>query len=165
MPTSNSIPELLFIRASAEYKENKLADAINSYDQIITYYDGSIFASKSKVELGIIEINRKNYENAINLLKEAAENRLDDIGAQAQYYLGVALFDQEKTTDAITAFVRVRSIYAAYDEWYTKSLLKLGDCYVKLNEKSQAREMYRAVLARHRTGEYAQEANRKLNRL
>lgn len=165
MPTSNSIPELLFIRASAEYKENKLADAINSYDQIITYYDGSIFASKSKVELGIIEINRKNYENAINLLKEAAENRLDDIGAQAQYYLGVALFDQEKTTDAVTAFVRVRSIFAAYDEWYTKSLLKLGDCYVKLNDKRQAREMYRAVLARHRTGEYAQEANRKMNRL
>lgn len=165
MPTSNRLPELLFLRASAEVKDNKLANAFSTYEQIINYYDGSVFAAKSKVELGILEIERKNYENAMNLLKEAAENRLDDIGAQAQYYYGVALFNQEKINDAITAFVRVRSIFAAYDEWYTKSLLKLGDCYVKINDKKQARDMYRAVIARHRTGEYAQEANRKINRL
>jgi len=164
-PTSNRVPELLYLRGTAEVKDNNLKAAYSTFEQIITYYEGNIFAAKSKVELGILELNKGNYENAIQLLKEAAENRIDDIGAQAQYYYGLALFNQNKINEAITAFVRVRSIFAAYDEWYTKSLLRLGDCYVKLNDKKLAREMYRAVLIRHPKGEYAIEANKKLKQL
>lgn len=165
VPTSNRLPELLYLRALAEINDNKIKEAYSTFEQIITYYEGNIFAAKSKVELGILELNRNNYENAMQLLKEAAENRLDDIGAQAQYYYGLALFNQNKITEAITAFVRVRSVFAAYDEWYTKSLLRLGDCYIKLNDKKLAREMYRAVISRHPKSEYATEANKKLKQL
>jgi len=165
MPTSNRVPELLYLRGVAEIKDNNLKAAYSTFEQIITYYEGNIFAAKSKVELGILELNKGNYENAIQLLKEAAENRIDDIGAQAQYYYGLALFNQNKINEAISAFVRVRSIFSAYDEWYTKSLLRLGDCYVKLNDKKLAREMYKAVLIRHPKGEYAIEANKKLKQL
>ncbi|MCX7797334.1 MAG: tetratricopeptide repeat protein [Melioribacter sp.] len=165
LPTSNRVPELLYLRGLAEVKDNNIKDAYNTFEQIIMYYEGNIFASKAKVELGKLEIDRGNYENAIKFLKETAENRLDDIGAQAQYYYGLALFNQNKINEAITAFVRVRSIFSAYDEWYTKSLLRLGDCYVKLNDKKLAREMYRAVLIRHPKGEYANEANKKLKQL
>lgn len=165
MPTSNRVPELLFLKGSAEVKNNQLQDAYQTFDQIIKYYDTSIFSAKAKIELGIMELNRNNFENAQLLLKEVGEKRTDDIGAQAQYYYGVTLFNQEKITDAIMAFVRVRSVFSGFDEWYTKSLLKLGDCYVKMKDKKQAREMYRAVVDRHRTGELAQEAKRKLNQL
>lgn len=165
VPTSNRLPELLYLKAKAEVNDNKINGAYSTFEQIINYYEGNIFAAKAKVELGILELNRNNYENALQLLKEVAQNRLDDIGAQAQYYYGLALFNQNKIADAITAFVRVRSIFSAYDEWYTKSLLRLGDCYVKLNDKKLAREMYRAVISRHRTGEFAIEANKKLKQL
>lgn len=165
VPTSNRVPELLYLRGIAEEKNNNLKEAFSTFEQIIMYYEGNIFAAKAKVELGILELNRGNYENAMKLLKETSENRLDDIGAQAQYYYGLALFNQNKINEAISAFVRVRSIFSAYDEWYTKSLLRLGDCYVKLNDKKLAREMYRAVLLRHPKGEYAIEANKKLKQL
>ena len=134
-------------------------------DQIIKYYDSSIFSAKAKIELGLLELNRKSFENADMFFKELGEKRTDDIGAQAQYYYGVSLFEQNKMTDAITALVRVRSVFSGFDEWYTKSLLKLGDCYVELRDKKQAREMYRAVIERHKTGELTQEAKRKLNKL
>ncbi len=110
-------------------------------------------------------MQQNNYEEAQSLLKKVGEKRTDDIGAQAQYYYGVLLFNQNKIEDAISALVRVRSVYGAYDEWYSKSLLKLGDCYVKLKDKKQAREMYRAVLSKHPTGELATEAKRKMNQL
>jgi TolA-binding protein len=164
-PTSNRIPELLYLRAVAEIKSEFLDDAYKTLDQIITYYDGSIFAAKSKIELSLLEINKKNFDNALILLKELAEKRLDDIGARAQYLIGLTYYEQNNFNDAIIAFVRVRSVYSSYDEWFTKSLLKLGDCYLKLNDKQQAREMYRAVINRHKTGELAQEANRKLKQL
>lgn len=164
-PTSNQIPELLYLKSVAEIKSERIEDAYKTLDQIISYYEGSVFSAKAKIELSILEINRKNFDNALILLRELAEKRLDDIGAQAQYYIGFIYYEQNNFNDAITALVRVRSVYAGFDEWFTKSLLKLGDCYLKLDNKQQAREMYRAVVNRHKTGEFAQEANRKLKLL
>lgn len=164
-PTSNRIPELLFMKSKTLISDNNVNDAYTTLEQIITYYEGTVFAAKSKLELAKLESSRKNYENALMLLQEIAEKRLDDIGAEAQYVIGLIYFDQNKYDEAITAFVRVRSVYSAYDEWFTQSLLKLGDCYLKLKDKKQARDMYRAVLNRHNTGVFAKEAKRKLNQL
>ncbi len=165
VPTSNRVAELLYLQGINEVKDNKTKEASATFEQIINYYEGSIFVAKSKVEWGMLLLQQKNYDGAQVLLKDVGENRTDDIGAQAQYYYGVLLFNQNKIEDAISALVRVRSVYAAYDEWYSKSLLKLGDCYVKLKDTKQAREMYRAVLAKHPTGELATEAKRKMNQL
>ena len=165
VPTSNRVPELLFQQGTNLVKDNKITEASLIFDQIITYYEGSIFASKAKVELGVIELQNNNYENEQAYFKEVSEKRTDDIGAEAQYYCGVLLYNQNKIEDAITSLVRVRSVFAAYDEWYTKSLLKLGDCYVKLKDKKQAREMFRTVLSRHDSGEFADEAKKKMKQL
>jgi len=163
--SSDKLPEILYMKGTAQVKNNNIPEAYDTFNQVITYYEGTIFAAKSKLELGILELGNSNYENAQMLLKEVSEKRKDDIGAKAQYYYGISLFQQDKITDAISAFVRVRSIFSAYDEWYTKSLLMLGDCYVKLKDINQAREMYKAVLSRHSRGELAQEARTKLRKL
>ncbi len=165
LPTSNRLPEILFLKGTTQVSNKNIADAYNTFNKVITYYDGTIFAAKSKIELGVLELDKGNYESAQQLLKDLSENRKDDLGAEAQYYYGVSLFKQDRITDAVSAFVRVRSVFSAYDEWYTKSLMMLGDCYVKLKDFKQAREMYKAVLSRHKTGEVAQEAKRKLRRL
>ena len=73
--------------------------------------------------------------------------------------------EQDKIVDAISAFVRVRSVFSGYDEWYTKSLLKLGDCYTKLNDKAKAKEMYQAVVKRHPQDELGKEARDKIKKL
>ena len=165
LPLSNRIPEILYEKAFAQVKADDKPGAYETYDHIISYYDGSIFASKSKIELGVLELERKAYANAEILFKEVTESQLDDIGAEAGYYYGLTLFEQGKFNDAISVFVRIRSIFSAYDEWYSKSLLKLGDCYVQLGDKSKAREMYKAVLQRHQRDDIGKEANIKLKRL
>lgn len=163
--TSNRIPELLFIKGSIENKSNKIDDAVLTFEQIATYYNGSLYSAKAKVELGKIEIARNNFEKAQNFLRDVAENRLDDIGAEAQYYYGISFYNQNKIEEAITQFVRTRSVFSAYDEWYTKSLLRLGDCFIKLKDKKQAREMFRAVLIRHTNDTFADEAKKKMKGL
>ena len=165
MPDSKRVPELLFSKGMIQKKKGEIKLAYDSFDEIITYYVETIFAAKAKIELALLEIERKDYANAGILLRELGENRTDDIGAQAQYYYGLSLFEQGKTTDAISALVRVRSVFAGYDEWYSKSLLKLGDCYSKLNDKNNARDMYRAVIQRHKNDELGKEANQKLEKL
>jgi TolA-binding protein len=164
-PSSNRVAELLYLQGIYLEKDNKQTEAYSIFDRIINNYEGSLFVAKAKVELGIIELQRNNYEKAQSYLKEVGENRLDDIGAQAQYLYGLSLFDQNRMDEAISAFVRVRSVFVAFDEWYTKSLLKLGDCYVKMKDNKQARELYKAVLSRHQNDEYSKEAKKKLNQL
>lgn len=163
--TSNQVAELLFVKGENESKAKRSSEAASTFEQIAGYYEGTIFAAKAKVELGKFEIENKNYSKAQEYLREISEKRLDDVGAQAQFYLGVSLFNQGNYNDAVTAFVRTRSIFSGYDEWYTKALLMLGDCFIKLEDKAQAKEMYRSVLSRHPEGEYAAEAKRKLRGL
>jgi len=113
----------------------------------------------------LIDLSAKRYQNAEHYFRELSEKLTDDIGAKAQYYLGETLFEQNNLTDAISAFVRVNTVYPKYDEWVTKSFMKLGDSFVKMKDKKKARQMYREVLNRHSKGEIAIEARKKLRRI
>lgn len=159
------MPEVLYQKALAQIELNQLPAAYESFEEIIMYYKGSIFADKSIIELGILEMSRSEYARAEELFMTLGETRLDDIGAQAQFLYGVVLFDQDKINDAIAAFVRVRSVFSNYGLWYSRSLIKLGDCYTKLNDKRKAGEMYRAVIKNHPSDKLGAEARKKLNRL
>ena len=127
--------------------------------------DGSLFSHKAEIELAVLELERSNYESSLYLLKDVVNNRKDDIAAKAQYFIGANYFEQKKLPEAITELIKVRSMYSAYDEWYTKSLLLLGDCYVNIDDKPNASEMYKSVLKRHRNNAIAKEAKEKLNKL
>ncbi len=161
----DKIAELLFMKGMAEKANEDTAAVYETLNQILTYHEGTIFADQSKIELGILEGARGNFESAESLFRELAQKRLDDIGAEAQYLYGSALLEQKKYREAITAFVRVRSVYSNYDEYYTLSLLKLGDAYAALEDKAQASEMYKAVIKRHPKDEFGAEANKKLKEL
>ncbi|MCK5455807.1 MAG: tetratricopeptide repeat protein, partial [Melioribacteraceae bacterium] len=157
--------EVLFLKGIANINANNKDEAYKSFDEIIKYYDKTLFSDKAKIEIGILEIENNRALNSEQLFSEVAENRSDDIGAKAQYYLGVARYDQRKYDVAISALVRVRTVFASYDEWYTKSLLTLGDSYHKLNDKTNARKMYKAVIKNHPRDKYGKEARRKLKKV
>ena len=157
--------EILFLQGIANINADKKDEAYKSFNEIIKYYDKTLFSDKAKIEIGILEIENNRASNSEQLFIEVAENRSDDIGAKAQYYLGVARYEQKKYDGAISALVRVRTVFATYDEWFTKSLLKLGDSYHKLKDKANARKMYKAVIKKHPRDEYGKEARRKLNKV
>ena len=87
------------------------------------------------------------------------------MGAKSQYYLGQSLYDQGKYNEAITSLVRVRTVYSRYEEWLMRSYLLLGDCYVKLNDKRNAAEMYRAVVTKYSGTPIGDEAQQKLRKV
>ena len=99
------------------------------------------------------------------LFNDVVNNRKDDLAAKAQYFIGLNYYEQDRMPETITELIKVRSLYSAYDEWYSRALMLLGDSYVKINDKENAAEMYKAVLKRHRNDELASEAKSKLARL
>lgn len=162
---SSRAAEIAFMLGTTFVNAGDVSSAYDAFNDVITYYDRTIFAEKAKLELGLIDLSAKRYQNAEHYFRELSEKLTDDIGAKAQYYLGEALFEQNNLTDAISAFVRVNTVYPKYDEWVTKSFMKLGDSFVKMKDKKKARQMYREVLNRHSKGKIATEARKKLRRI
>ena len=159
------ITEIKFIKAQSFIEQGNIGEAYAVLNEIVDLRDGSLFYHKAEIELGVLELSRGNYESSLFLLEDVIKNRQDDIAAQAQYYIGLNYFEQERMPEAITELIKVRSLYSAFDEWYTKSLILLGDSYVKINDKANAAEMYKAVLKRHKNTPIAKEVNEKLKQL
>ncbi|MCH7827467.1 MAG: tetratricopeptide repeat protein, partial [Bacteroidetes bacterium] len=157
--------EIAFMLGATFVNAGDVSSAYDAFNDVITYYIRTIFAEKSKLELGLIDLSAKRYQNAEYYFRDLSENRTDDIGAKAQYYLGETLFEENNLTDAISALVRVNTVFPKYDEWVTKSFMKLGDSFVKMKDKKKARRMYRKVLNRHNKGKIATVARKKLRRI
>lgn len=162
---SPKLAEIKFMKALTLINLNDFAKAGAVFNDVIQNYDGTIFADKSKLEMGILSITTEQYEDAAFYLKLLIDKRTDDIGAKAAYYLGYSLFEQKKYNEAIINLDKVRVSFSNYDEWVTKSLLLLGDCYARIKDVVKAKEMYRAVISKHRADAYGQDAQNKLQEL
>jgi TolA-binding protein len=162
---SPKLPEILFNKGMTLINKNDISTAYEVLLELAQDHKGSIFAEKAKFEMGLLELAAGNFENADFYFKNLSETKSDDLGAKSQYYYGLSLFEQEKFDEAVVALERVRLVFSAFDEWLTKSYLKLGECYTKLEEFDKAKEMYRAVLTKHRGNEFGQEAQNKLREL
>ncbi len=165
LANSTHIAEILFMKAAALVSKGDVDKAYEVFEEIVQYHGETVFADRSKFEIGLIEYSAKRYDNAILYLRSISDSRTDEIGAKAQYYLGMSLFEQGKTNEAISAFVRVRTIYSYYDEWLSRSTLSLGDCYSRLKDLDKAKQFYREVLAKHRGDELGKIAQKKLREI
>ena len=162
---TQSRAEFLYWKAVTLSDKGDVASAYDVYDEIVQYYDGSIFADKARLDLGTVEMNAKRFTNAIKYFQSLATKRTDDLGASAQYNLGVLYQTQSKANESITAFVRVLNSFQAHDEWVTKANLRLGDIYAKMKDNRRAKEMYKAVMDKHPDDDYGKEAQQKTRRL
>jgi TolA-binding protein len=162
---SPRLPEVLFIKGTAYIKADNMQKAYGTFEELAMYHREDIFADRAKFEMGVIDMATGGYEIADKHFLEVAEKRTDDLGARSQYHYGLSLFDQGKFSDAISALVRVRTVYSQYEPWLSRSYLLLGDCYVKLNDKRQAEEIYRIVVTKHKGNELGEEARQKISKL
>jgi TolA-binding protein len=162
---SSDIPEILYMKGLTYINADSLQQAYEVFSDVSYYYRETIFADKSKFESGLIDLAAGRFENSDNNFLELAEKRNDELGAKGQYYYGLSLYEQGKYTDAISALVRVRTVFSMYDEWLTKSYMVLGDCYVKLDDNRKAEEMYRIVISKHKNDSYGKEARKKVREL
>lgn len=162
---SSRKPEFLLNKGLTLIKMERYEEAYEVFEEVSMYHPGTIFADKSRIELGLISLATGNYETADGYFRTLAKSRSDDIGAKAQYYLGVSLFEQNKFREAEVELQKVRSSFATYDEWLTKSLMLRGEIYEKLEQFEDAKNMYRAVLSKHGGDVYGKEAQEKLRKL
>lgn len=162
---SPGIPEIIYMKGLTYVKTDSLSEAYKMFYDVSQYHKQSVFADKSKFEMGLIDLAAGRYEKSQEHFLSVAEDRTDELGAKSQYHYGLSLFEEGKTTDAISAFVRVRTVFSNYDEWLTKSYMSLGECYIKLNDKRKAEEMFMQVIVKHKSDTFGNEARERIRQL
>jgi tetratricopeptide (TPR) repeat protein len=163
------LPELLYLKALAYDNKGDVGSAYDQYEEVASFFGSTVFADKAKVRLGVIEMEAGRYDDAATRFMEVSRDREDDLGAEAQYYQGVALAKKGSHRAAITAFVRVFNAYPRYDEWNAKAYVGVGDGYKALGDVEQARAMYQEAIDRFGGDELYEEtvneAKEKLRKL
>jgi TolA-binding protein len=139
--------------------------ARTQFETLAKKYLESIYAAKSKVHIARIYRNEGKSSEALAILNDVARSRTDEIGAEAQFDLGVTQQLARQYEDAIAAFLRVRYVFPSAEEWVARSYLRLGECYKATKQVEKARSAYEAVLKSHGNDEFGKEAEQKLKEL
>jgi len=86
--------------------------------------------------LGVIEYNKKNYEKAVPLLKQAAQANTDH--AQALRFYGLSLFRTKAFREALGMLRKAVDLEPEDKE----SLFAMGECYFELGQQEQALKIF-----------------------
>ncbi len=137
------------VKAEAGYRLGVLyedrgnaAEASSRYEAVIRAYPREYYADAARVRLATLMASAGRIPKGLDLAGTVASGRTDDLGAQAQYVVGVLLSEQKEWTKAVEAFLRIRYVFPSVEEWIARGYVGLGEAYEHLNQLKNARTAY-----------------------
>ena len=141
--------------------------AMNNIDQAETHYEKALERNSdyapARVGLGKVALQKQNYQEAKDLFALVAEANTTDVGAEAQYLLGVVEQQQGNFKAAVKAYSNVSVLYEAYNEWVAKALLGRAESYIQMGQQAEARSTLNTLVEEYAGTPEAKEAQRLLN--
>ncbi len=141
--------------------------AMGNVDQAGQQYQAALDNNQNyapaRVGMAKVAVRKENYQQADNLLSQVAESNTTEIGAEAQYLLGLVNQRQGNYEAAVKAYSNVSVLYQAFDEWVAKSLLDQARCYIQMGQRGEARSALNTLVEDYPDMPEAQEAQRLLN--
>jgi TolA-binding protein len=106
------------------------------------------------------------YDSALVHFNSLAK-RIDNpnIAAEAQYRIGELWLKQKEYDNAITAFLGVREQFSSIEDWFSLSLLGLGDCYETIKNYDAAKEVFQTLTTLRPDDDYGKSASARLKRI
>ena len=79
--------------------------------------------------------------------------------------MGLAYQVQQKLSDAIINYMRIRYVFPAAAQWIAKAYINLGECYEKTSQIAKAKEAYTFVVKQNKFPDLVAAAEKKLKTL
>ncbi len=87
------------------------------------------------------------------------------LAAECYYRIGELYLTEKNYAKAAENFELVKSKFDGIEDWYTLSLINLGECYEKLGEQAKAKEVYQTIIILHPSDDYGKSAQSRLKRI
>lgn len=110
-------------------------------------------------------MKQKRYADAIAQLTATTTVSQGKEGAEAQYLIGVILYEQKDYQSSINALIDVKKKYENYPEWIYPAFLLLAENYIQLDNTFQAKETLKSIVENADDPTVTAKAQAKLDEL
>jgi tol-pal system protein YbgF len=151
MPAEQSEAETGFETSQTQAPADAVATAPSDRTTTAPAWKSDSYSSRYQEALQAYRAKRlgESIQKFESLLAENAKNSLAD---NCQYWIGEAYYDQGQYNQAILSFEKVFSYPNSNKD--DSAQLKLGLCYVKLNDQTKAREEFQKLINNYPSSEY-----------
>ncbi|MBK9250070.1 MAG: tetratricopeptide repeat protein [Ignavibacteria bacterium] len=166
-PANPAAAEAGFERAQINFTKGDTVKALALYREIATEFKNNEYADQSRYRLGMYLRNKGLADSAraeLAILAARAEEN-PPLAAEAAFRIDESWLREKKYDSAIVAFKIVREKFSGVEDWYTLSMIGLGECYEQAKEFDAAREIYQTILNLRPTDDFGKTAQSRLKRL
>ncbi len=165
-PKDQNAAQAGFERAVIKYSIGDTVAAMNIYRTIADTYPNLDHGLQSRWKIAMYLRSKRMNDSARMEFEILADNKYNlEIAAEAQYRIGELHFREEEYDKAIFAFRKYCDNFQEFTEWYSLSLMNLGECYEKIEDYNTAIETYQSLEALDPESDFGKTANRRIKRL
>ncbi len=140
--------------------------AIAYFEDIADRYPATEYGDQSRYQVAMYYRKNKQWDSARYHFASLAErNDNPGLAAEALYRIGEIYIRDKQIEQALPYLRKVREELAGAEDWYTLSLLALGECYEALKQPDQAKDVYQVIAGLRPDDDYGKAAAARLKRL
>jgi len=111
-PNSEYIEEAYFLLGDSYHTKNRIKEAIQTYESLLSRFPDSTFAPQAQYNVGDALFRLKRYEDALHAYQRVIQGYEDrEISAQAQYAIGSCYKELEDLDNAVASYLSVINDY------------------------------------------------------
>ncbi|TNE36246.1 tetratricopeptide repeat protein, partial [bacterium] len=165
-PDKQTAPRAVFERALINFTLGDTAFGLKMYDYAVRKYPGDEYSDESAYRLANyykrLDSNARSREYFILL---ASNTKSDEFAAESYYRIG-ELWKKDKQLDsAEAAYLQVKNNYSGYEDWFSLSLVNLGEIYEQRKDFLKAKEIYSALLELRPDDDFGKTAKARIKRV
>jgi len=165
-PGNQSAAQAGFERALIKYSMGDTLDAIALFREVERDYKGMDYSYQSIYRIGMHYRLKGMFETSLDefhKLKDVSDN--PELAAEAYFRIGELNMRLEKYDEAAEAFITVKDKFVGFEDWYSLSLLYLGECKEKLGDIDAAIAVYQTLVEINPENDFGKTAQSRLKRL
>jgi len=142
----------------------RTADAAKAAAKVTANSDAT---ADLKAEAGLVVakdlLDKNDLDGAFTKFKAIAGNSTNALGAEAKYHMAYVRQLQAKHRDAEKEVFDLVKKYAAYDHWKARAFILLGDVYMDLDDRFQAKAALQGVIDNSTEADLVAQARQRLD--
>lgn len=165
-PEEESASQAGFERALIKYGMGDTTKALEIFREVESNYPGMDYANQSIYRIAMHYRLKNKYDSSLvefQKLTDIQDN--PELSAEALFRIGELQMRLENFEKAAEAFNIVKDKYTGFEDWYSLSLLYLGECYERMEEEERAIAIYQTLLEINPDNDFGKTAQSRIDRL
>lgn len=165
-PESTNAAQAGFERGVLKYKLGDTTNALKIFLNVTTQYPSTDFGDQCRYRIAMhYRASGMNDSARVHFAYISAVEDNPSISSECQYRIGELWMRDKNYDKAIESFIIVKDKYEGFEDWYSLSLLSLGEAYENLENYEEASSIYRALEALRPEDDFGNTAKSRIKRI